>query len=37
MEGIPFIGKTLNLKRAALFIHLRSAFCFSLTAVRKIE
>lgn len=37
MEGIPFTGKTLNLRKAALFTHLKSAFFFSLTAVRKIE
>lgn len=37
VEGIPFIGKTLNLRRSALFTHLKSAFFFSLTAVRKIE
>jgi hypothetical protein len=37
MEGIPFTGETLNLRRAALFTHLKSVFCFSLTALRKIE
>jgi len=37
MEGIPFIGKTLNLRRAALFTDRKSLLCFSLTAVRKIE
>lgn len=36
-EGIPFVGKTLNLRRATLFTHLKSAFSFGLTAVRKIE
>ena len=37
MEGIPFTGKTLSLKRVVLFAHLKSSLCFSLISVRKIE